>query len=192
MNTPEPLGETLHAGPGHPPRGRRRLAPYAIVLAVGVTLAAVEYVLDNRDPLVFAMPILGLTAVILLVMWLSGRGDRDEMEELAAETGLTYDGLAPLPAVTPILAGVTRPAHVLSGRLPDRGPRVRVAQVGRRLVAISPASVEELGSPAERLIEHHPDHPQAAVQDGLLVVALPREAGHAELLDLVEQLHARL
>jgi hypothetical protein len=171
---------------------RRRLLPYAIVAALGLTLGILQYVLDDRDPLVFTVPILGLTAITLLVMRLAGRGERDDMEQLAAESGLSYDGVAPLPAVTPILAHVREPAHVLSGRLPDRGPRVRVARVGERLVAITPATTEELGEPATALLHRHPLHPEAGVEDGLLVVAVERGAPPAELLELVGQLHARL
>ena len=165
--------------------------PYALVLGIGLTLGALQYALDNRDPLVFTIPILGLTAVALLVMRLGGRGETAGMERAAAEQGLRYDGVGPLPSVTPILAGVREPAHIFVARLPERGPRVRLAEVRGRRVAITEApAADVLG--ADEWLAAHPQRPQADIEDGLLVVAVDREVSFADLLEIVGELHTRL
>lgn len=169
----------------------RRWLPYALVLGAGLTLGALQYALDNRDPLVFTIPILGLTAIALLVMRLSGRGERASMERLAAEQGLRYDGMGPLPSVTPILADVREPAHIFAARLPGRGPRVRLAQVRGRRVAISETEATDVLG-ARNWLAAHPQRPQAELEDGLLVVAVDARVGYAELLALVGDLHGRL
>jgi hypothetical protein len=166
--------------------------PYALVLGAGLALGALQFALDDRDPLVFTIPILGLTAITLLVMRLSGGGDRASMERLAAEEGLRYDGVGPLPTVTPILRDVREPAHILSARLPDRGPRVRLAQVrGGRRVAISEAPPRDVHEEQDWLAQH-PLRPEAESEDGLLVVAVPARTSYQELLGLTAELHARL
>jgi hypothetical protein len=169
----------------------RRWLPYALVLGAGLSLGALQYALDDRDPLVFTIPILGLTAVTLLVMLLSGRGERASMERLAAEQGLRYDGVAPLPTVTPILRDVRSPAHVLSARLPDRGPRVRLAEVRGRRVAITEAPVRDVHEEQDWLAGHAL-RPEAEAEDGLLVVAVDKRIGYDELLAVTAELHTRL
>ena len=165
--------------------------PYALVLGAGLTLGALQYALDNRDPLVFTIPILGLTAVTLLVMWLSGRGETAGMERVAAEQGLRYDGVGPLPSVTPVLADVREPAHIFAARLPDRGPRVRLAEVRGRRVAITEAPATDTLE-ASDWIAGHRLRPEAHVEDGLLVIAVGRDVAYADLLDLTAELHTRL
>ena len=165
--------------------------PYALVLGLGLTLGALQFALDNRDPLVFTIPILGLTAVALLVMALSGRGDRATMERVAAEQGLRYDGVAPLPSVTSLLRDVRAPAHVFAARLPDRGPRVRLAEVRGRRIAITESPAGGVRA-ADQWLAAHRLAPQAEVEDGLLVVAVGRDVAYRDLLELVGELHARL
>jgi hypothetical protein len=169
----------------------RRWLPYAIVLGVGLTLGALQYALDNRDPLVFTIPILGLTAIVLLVMALSGRGEQADRERFAAEHGLRYEGMAPLPTVTPILADVRGPAHVFTARLTEGGPRVRLAEVRGRRVAIRVAPAADVLA-VDGWLAAHPLSPQADIDDGLLVVAVGREVSYEQLLDLARELHARL
>jgi hypothetical protein len=165
--------------------------PYALVLGIGLALGALQYALDNRDALVFTIPILGLTAVILLVMALSGRGEQARMERAAAEQGLRYDGVGPLPTVTPILKDVHTPAPIFVARLPDRGPRVRLAEVRGRRVAISDAPAADVLA-ADQWLAQHPLQPVADVEDGLLVVAVDKGVGYDELLEVVRELHTRL
>jgi hypothetical protein len=165
--------------------------PYALVLGVGLALGALQYALDNRDPLVFTIPILGLTAVTLLVMALSGRGERERMERTAAEHGLRYDGVGPLPAVTPILKDVRQPAPVFVARLPDRGPRVRLAEVRGRRIAITEAPAADVLA-ADGWLAQHRSQPVADIEDGLLVVAVDKAVGYDELLEIVRELHTRL
>jgi hypothetical protein len=165
--------------------------PYALVAGVGLTLGALQYALDNRDPLVFTIPILGLTAVTLLVMRLSGRGTAASMERLAVEQGVRYDGVAPVPAVTSILRDLREPAHVFAARLDDRGPRVRLAEVRGRRVAITQAPPRDVHEEQDWLARH-PLHPEAETEDDLLVVAVPRTTRYDELLALTAELHARL
>ena len=165
--------------------------PYAIVGGIGLALGALQYALDNRDPLVFTIPILGLTAVTLLVMALSGRGEKASMERVAAEHGLRYDGMGPLPSVTPILADVREPQHVFVARLPDRGPRVRLAEVRGRRLAITEAPAADVLA-VDEWLARHPLRPQAEIDDGLLVVAVDKRVGYADLLEIVRELHARL
>ena len=178
--------------PEHPAASRdRHWLPYALVLGTGLALGALQYALDNRDPLVFTIPILGLTAVTLLVMALSGRGDRADMERLAAEHGLRYDGVGPLPTVTSMLRDVHEPAHILSARLPGRGPRVRLAEIRGRRIAISEAPATDVLEAAQWLASHRLQ-PRAEIEDGLLVVAVDRSVGYDELLGVVRELHVRL
>jgi hypothetical protein len=163
--------------------------PFAAVATVGVGFAALQYVFDSRDRLVFSVPILVLTTVILLVMLLARRGG-DDLEQMAEELGLRDDGVVAVPPVTPILSGV-RTAHVLSGRLPDHGPRVRVTRIGRRLVAISETSATELGPVAADFVDHHPLEPRAGVEEGLLVVDVDAGVGGHDLLQVVSGVHDR-
>ena len=164
--------------------------PYALVLGAGLTLGALQYALDNRDPLVFTIPILVLTAVVLGVMALAGRGGEPDWSEQAAEAGLSDDGVRPVPPVTAILAGVTGPARMLSGRLSDDGPWVRVTRVRAEIVAITDAPAPALDPATEAWLAERDR--RAGIQDGLLVVAAPAEASPRELLDLTRQVVARL
>lgn len=169
----------------------RTWLPYALVLGTGLVLGALQYALDNRDPLVFTIPILGLTAVTLLVMALSGRGEQARMERTAAEHGLRYDGIGPLPSVTPILENAPATAPVFVTRLPDRGARVRLAEVRGRRVAITEAPAADVLA-ADRWLAQHRLEPEAAIEDGLLVVAVDKRVAYDELLELVRELHTRL
>ena len=169
----------------------RRWIPYAIVLAVGLALGALQFALDNRDPLVFTIPILVLTAVALVVMAISGRGEAASNERVAVDQGLRYDGVGPLPSVTPILAGVRAPAPVFSARLPDRGPRVRLAEVRGRRVSVVESPADDVDG-ARTWLDAHPLRPEAAVEDGLLVTAVGRDVDFRTLLALTGELRDRL
>ena len=165
-----------------------------IAIAVaGLAIAAGIVLTDDRDPFVFAIPVLVLTGVVVLVITLAAgrRDDRDELARIAEEAGLADDGIRPLPSVTPILAHVREPARVLAGDLQPGGPLVRVARVGPRLVAITDAPGPGLGAGARELLDDHPLGPEAGVEDGLLVVAVHRDAPPAALLTLTRELYAR-
>jgi hypothetical protein len=171
------------------PSSPRAWRPFAIVAAVGLALAVLQFALDDRDPLVFTIPILVLTSIVLVAMALSGRGDRDPFADVEARDGLVDDGIRPLPPVPPILEDV-RPTRVLSGQLYEDGPWVRVAHVRGELVAITDAPspvVDEQA--AARLGER--GH-RAAIAEGLLVVAAPGVTTPRELLAITRELHARL
>jgi len=169
----------------------RRVAPLVIAV-IGVALAILQYVLDNKDPLVFSLPILVGTGVIVSVLLIArGRPD-DELERVREETDLRDGGVSALPSVTPILAGVRGPARVLTGRLPGHGPRLRITQVGDRLVAICETDAAALDEETGDWLVLHDLHPQAGVEDGLLVVAVPRDTDGRALVDLVAQVQGRL
>ena len=63
-----------------------------------------------------------------------------------------------------LLAGVTEPAPVLSGRLHADGPWVRIAPVRGRLVAITDAPAASVAGLATDWLAEHPLSPQAATQ----------------------------
>ena len=170
---------------------RRRLVPFAIVAAIGIALAVLQYLLDDRDPLVFTIPILVLTTIALAAMALAGRGERAAWgeDDLRAE-GLSDDGVRPLPPVTPILEGVREPTRVLSGQLYADGPWVRVARVGGELVAITDAPAAEVDPEAQAWLAERGR--RAGIEDGLLVVAVPGDASARDLMAATRELHARL
>jgi hypothetical protein len=161
------------------------------IAVLGVAVAAGIVLTDDKDPFVFAIPVLAVTALLVLVLTLAGRrDDRADVGRLAEETGLADDGLRPLPAVTPILAGVREPAHVVAGDLEHGGPLVRVARVRDRLVAITDAPAGPLDAGARAWLDDHPLAPEAEIEDGLLVVAVHRDAPPAALLAIARKLYA--
>jgi hypothetical protein len=172
----------------------RRLAPYVAVATAGIGLAVLQYLLDDHDRLAWSLPILGVTAVVLLVMALARRGDTTtgELERVAEETGLSEGGVAPLPRVTAILAHVHEPVPILRGRLPGHGPRVRVAIAGDRLVSISETAATGLDTATEDWLVLHELRPRAGIEDGLLVVAVARGTGGRDLLDLALEIERRV
>jgi hypothetical protein len=164
-----------------------------LVVAGALVVTAGIVVTDDRDPFVFAIPVLVAGAVAVAVLTLADRR-RDEaaIAREADATGLEYDGVRPLPTVTPFLAGVREPAPVLRGALRRGGPAVRIARTRRHLVAITEAPAAAL-DPADRTwLEDQPLPAGAEIEDGLLVVAAARDAPAAELLALTRDLHARL
>jgi hypothetical protein len=171
--------------------GERRLWPFVIVGVLGVVAATVQFLADNRDPLVLSIPILVVTGVILLVMAIA-RGGTDDLAQIAADLGLRDDGVAALPAVTPILAGHGGATHVISGRLPGRGPRVRIARAGGRLVALSETTAEGLSAEAQAFADRHPLHPEAAIEEGILVVAVAPDTPGDALLEVTGGINERL
>jgi hypothetical protein len=80
---------------------------------------------------------------------------------------------------------------VLSARLPGGGPRVRLADVRDRRVAIIEAPAADVLA-VDQWLAAHRLRPQADIEDGLLVVAVGRDVEYRELLDLVADLRARL
>ena len=175
---------------------------YAVVATLGVLFAVGAFVGADRNPGVWIVPPLVLTAVALLVIRLADRrGDERSMERVAGDTGLTYAGQQTLPPLTPILVGARPPrvAHVLAGDLDRGGPPVRIGRVAQRsgaplLVAITDAHDEaaRLADPHRILalsdLQHddeplepelldwlaeHPLGPALATGDGALVMAAP-------------------
>jgi hypothetical protein len=171
------------------------LARYGARIAIavaGLAIAAGIVATDDRDPFVFAIPALALTAVLVLALTLADRrGEDAEVALLSAETGLDDDGVRPLPAVTPILAGVREPAHVVAGDLAPGGPLVRVARVRDRLVAITDAPSPALDAGTRAWLADHPLGAEAEIEDGLLVVAVHRDAPPAGLVAVTRELYAR-
>jgi hypothetical protein len=170
-----------------------RYGPRAAIAAAGLAIAAGIVLTDDRDPFVFAIPALALTAVVVVALTLSDRRDEDaQVARLTAETGLDDDGVRPLPTVTPILAGVREPAHAVAGDLAPGGPLVRMARTGDRLVAITEAPADALDAAARAWLDDQPLRADAGIEDGLLVVAAHRDAPPAALLALTRELYARL
>lgn len=111
---------------------RDRLGPYALILGVGLLLAAVVIISDDRDPVVWAIPILVLTALALVVLTLlDGRPEQRRMQRAAGDLGLRHEPARTLPPVTPLLAAVKEPrtAQTLEGDLDVGQPPVRLARV---------------------------------------------------------------
>jgi len=164
------------------------------IAAAGLAAAAGVVLTDDRDPIVFAIPILVLTVVVVGVLTLADRhGEDDELRAAIEETGLADDGVRPLPTVTPILHGVREPAHVLTGDLYPDGPFVRLARVRDRHVTLTDAPADAIDASTREWLDEHPLHPQAGIEDGLLVVAVPRGAASRQAaLDVTRELHARL
>ena len=163
------------------------------IATLGIAAAAGILLTDDRDPVVFTIPILVLTLVVVAVLTIADRGGAaDDPRRMADEAGLDYDGVAPLPAVTPILRDVREPAHVLSGELYPEGPDVRVARLRERLVAVTEAPADAVDAGTREWLDEHPLRPDAAVEDGLLVVAVAGGTEPRELLALARQLHTRL
>jgi hypothetical protein len=177
---------------------------YAVVAALGVLFAIGAFIGADRNPGVWIVPPLVLTAVALTVMRLADRrGDERAMQRVAADTGLRYGGQQTLPALTPILVGARPPrvAHVLAGDLVAGGPPVRVGRVAQRsgpplLVAITDAhdGAARFADPHRILaltgaqhddeplepdvldwLAGHPLRPALATGEGALVLAAPIE-----------------
>ena len=170
---------------------RRRALPFAVVAALGLGLAVLQFVLDDdRDPLVFTIPILVLTLITLGVMAIAGRGAEPAWADDAVSQGLQDDGIRPLPPVTPILADVRQPTRVLSGQLYDGGPWVRIARIHGEIVAITDAPADEIDPDSDEWLAHRGG--RAGIAEGLLVVALPDGTMPHDVLAATRELHARL
>jgi hypothetical protein len=166
---------------------RAAVAALALVIAAGIVLT------DDRDPFVFAIPVLVLGGVLVAVLTLADRhGDEAAIAGDAEATGLEYDGVRPLPTVTRFLADIRSPTGVLRGPLFRGGPAVRVARTRRQLVAITDAPAPALDDEDRAWVADQPLPAEAEVEDGLLVVAAAPDAPAAELLALTRDLHARL
>lgn len=183
------------------PAGASWLQAYglrAIIVLVGVVAAAGVIVRDDQDPIVFAIPILVATTMIVVAITLASSGART-YRRIAQETGLTYDGIRPVPDVTSLLRDDHAPSHMVSGPLEaDWGPDVRVAFLRSRTVAIvdlseQPAGARTaLGEATRTWVEQHALRPRAELEDETLVVAVDREAPPRQLLELTRALVARL
>ena len=170
-----------------------RYGARAAIAVAGLAIAAGIVVTDDRDPFVFAIPVLVLTAVAVGILTLADDRAADaDITHLAAETGLADEGVRPLPAVTPILARVREPAHVVAGDLEPGGPFVRMARVGGRVVTITETDATSLEPAARAWLDDQPLSAEAEVEGGLLVVAAGRDAPPAEVLALTRDLYARL
>ena len=172
------------------------LRPYVVrgaIAALGIAAAIGVVLTDDRDPVVFAIPILVVTTVAVVVLTLADRrGADDEVRDAIEETGLADDGIRPLPTVTPILRDVREPARVLTGDLFDGGPFVRLTRVRDRHVTLTDAPAEAIDPGTRSWLDGHPLGPEAGIEDGLLVVAVPRAATRRAALDVTRELHARL
>jgi hypothetical protein len=194
MTTSASAARPDRSGGAPPGPARSRFDVRAGIAVLAIVIAAVIVASDDQDPIVFAIPVLVLAAVLIAVITIAGR-DEDGvwMRDAARETGLTYDGVQPLPPVTPILRDVRAPAPMMSGDLDPRyGPTVRVARTRDRLVALVETVAPELDAAARGRIAGHPLRPEAAIEDGLLVVAVDRDAPPRELLELTRALRAGL
>jgi hypothetical protein len=108
---------------------RARWVPYAVVTAVGVLFATGAALGADRQPFVWVIPPLVLTAMLLITFALSDRRrDEEDARETAHSLGLRPLGVQPLPPLTPVLARA-EPGIALVGELEDGGPPCRVARV---------------------------------------------------------------
>lgn len=165
----------------------------AAIFALGGIIAAGIIATDDKDPVVFAVPVLVITTVLVLALTLADRRrGAEELERAAEETGLGYDGIHPLPTVTPILRDAREPAHVLAGDLYPGGPTVRLAALRDQLVVVTDAPSDAIDAGTREWLDEHPLRPEAGIEDELLVVAAPRGSSAGELLQLARELHARL
>ena len=111
---------------------RERLGLRAAILAAGLVMAAVIILTDDRDPVVWAIPILVLTTLALVLLTLSdGRPEQRRMQRAASDLGLRFEPARTLPPVTPLLAALKEPrnAQTLEGDLDIGQPPVRLARV---------------------------------------------------------------
>ena len=119
---------------GEPSRVRR-LAPYLVVGTLGVLFAVGAFLGADRDPGIWIIPPLILTALLLLAIRLvDARGEQRTLERAGADPGLRYAGQQTLPPVTPVLVGARPPrvTHLLRGDLDPGGPEVRLGRVAQR------------------------------------------------------------
>ena len=112
---------------------RARWVPYAVVLGIGLLVAAGIFAGAERQPGIWMTPPLVLTAVVLSVMALSDRRREDDAARSAAESlGLRDTGAQTLPPLAPFLRAA-EPPRILAGHLGDGTPvRVAHARLGRR------------------------------------------------------------
>jgi hypothetical protein len=111
---------------------RERFGPYALVLTVGLLVAAGAAIGADRDPLAWALPALVLTGLALVVITLmDGRPEERRLDRAARDLGLRHERARTLPPVTPVLAAMKEPRTVqtLEGDLDVAAPRVRLAQI---------------------------------------------------------------
>jgi hypothetical protein len=129
---------------------RERLGLRAAILAAGLVAAAIIISTDDRDPVVWAVPILVLTALALLLVTLAdGRPENRRMDRAAADLGLRHERARTLPPVTPLLAALKEPrsAQVLEGDLDVGQPPVRLARVRVRGVDLGICLTDLPGRP---------------------------------------------
>lgn len=179
---------------------RERWAPYVVVATIGVLFAVGVALGADRQPLVWTVPPLVLTTIILGAIALGDRRSEERLAERAGQhVGLRYLGVQPLPPVTPILSAIRPPrtAHVLAGELGESGVPCRAAVVhtvahGTLAICITEApdaethaadphhliAVENNAAPAVvEWLAGHPLGAALATEDGTLVVAAPVRRG---------------
>lgn len=190
-----------------PPEGQRRgrtLPPWlqqyglrALIGIAGVVAATGIIVRDDQDPIVFAIPVLVATTVIISALSLAGSETRTG-RRAAADTGLDYDGVRPVPSVTKLLAAGHPPAHMISGELDAYGPDVRIAFLKTSLVALvdlseQPAGAHTtLGDGTRAWLADQATEARAELEDETLVVVVARDTPPRQLLELTRALVARL
>jgi hypothetical protein len=176
----------------------RALPLYGAIAALGIAAAATVALTAERDPFAWGIPILAVTTVALVVLAVARGGER-EMRRAAAETGLEYDGVQPVPPATPLLADLPEGASgpMLYGDLDVGGPRcrlVRVRTAGRSalMVGLTDAPDVAVDSATREWLDEHPLRPRAATEGGVLVVAVGADVSHRVLLELLREVHARM
>ena len=180
---------------------RDRLAPYAIVLGIGLAAATGIVLADDRDPFAWAMPVLVLTALLLVLITLvDGRPEARSLDRAAGELGFRRERARTLPPVTPLLAAMKEPRTVqtLEGDLDPGQPRARLARARIRGVDLALCLADLPGSPhaledphgvleatgiaappgtpdhgTATWLAEHPLHPGYATGDDALVVFAP-------------------
>jgi membrane protein implicated in regulation of membrane protease activity len=144
-----PVDAALDRDPDRAP-ARERFGPYAVVLAIGLVAAGAFAAGAERDPLAWAMPVLVVTALILvLITLIDGRPEERRLERAARELGLRHEKARTLPPVTPLLAALKEPRTVqaLEGDLDVAGPRVRLATVRLRRIDLAVCLTDLPGHP---------------------------------------------
>ena len=194
----------------------RGWVPYVLVAAIGTAVVAGAAIGADRQPVVWALPPLILTVMVLMAMALADRrAEERTIGAAAAELGLRDAGVQPLPPVGAILER-PEPAHVVTGDLEPGGPPCRLAVVrtarGKLAVCLTDAPDHGVrladphglvGAPQRTAepalvawLAEHPLRPALATEDGALVVGSAVRRGEepplAALREAAREARARL
>ena len=212
-------GERTSAGASTPADVRSRLrspGPYVVVLVVGLLVATGAALGADRQPIIWMIPPLILTAVALVAIRLADhRAEGRTIGAAAAELGLRDAGVQPLPPVGAILER-PEPAHVVTGELEPGGPPCRLAVVRTRRGTLAVCLTDApdhgvrladphglVGAPQRTAepelvawLAEHPLRPALATEDGALVVGSAVRRGEepplAALREAAREARARL